>query len=171
MKKSQKITKPPVDNRPELYFEIDEVCLRNEREEEQYGRWEKDKACSLKKVARNKDFLSKWNFTAYKVPDIVYNADSVYVVSVVYSSGDSFGSSSGNFQVAFVTEDPKEALRAKEAIEEDHRIKKTYTKEKEYKVWSDFRNSEKLVCGKYFSWDGYFENIEEIRIDFLKVIG
>lgn len=155
IKTPKKIEPPKVDERLSLYIEIDQTCTRDEREDVEWGSWETHYDSSVTKVSRNKDLLNKWNFESFSVPQSTYDAEYVYVVVVTYESGNTFGRSYGNVTVAFVTENPDDAVDAKEAID------KGWTDE-----WRDHPNS----CG-YAPWDGYFERVQSVNIEFFKVLG
>jgi len=157
MKKPKKLTPPPVDNRKELHVEIKSSCVYDECEGVQFGSWEKKFDETVVKISRDYKILNRFVFSSYKVPDEVYNATYVYIVAVTYSSGDTFGSSSGNTAIAFITENPEEALKAKDAVECN---------------WSkpEWSKHPKNVA-QYPSWTGYFESVENVKIVFLPVIG
>jgi hypothetical protein len=73
---------------------------------------------------------------------------------VTYSSGDTFGRSSGNIAIAYITQDPAEAVKVKADL--NHGKNPSYD----------------LKCPKnYNPWDGYFERVENVDIVFLPVMG
>lgn len=158
MKKPRKLTPPPKDTRKELYFEIESVCTRDWHDGEQWGSWERTYDSSLEKISRNKDLLNKWNFEAYQVNDEVYNAQNLYTVVVTYSSGDTFGRADGHVAIAFVTENPDEAIEARKALDSGK--------------WDDeWRDHPKNVNGGYAPWNGYFESVTSVDVVFLPVMG
>lgn len=176
MKTPKKLTPPVKDTRKELHFEVFEKCVRNFHDGERFGRWEKENSCSLTKISRSRDFVNKWGHYSYKVPDEVYDAKMLYVVTVTYSSGDSFGTSTGNFTVAFVTEDADEALKVKNSIEDNDKFEKsrryTFLDKTGNDSWVKvLKHSPKSVNGVYSPWTGYFESIESVDIEFLPVMG
>ena len=177
MKKPRKLTPPPVDTRKELYFEIKESVQQDYHSGEQFGEWETIKNCQLTKISRNKALLGKYDFSAYKVNDEVYNAQNLYVVVVIYSSGDTFGRSEGELAVAFVTENSEEAIECRDAIleQEEYEYENRYShrnKTGKKPKWDDvFRDHPKSVCNGYAPWSGYFEHVTSVNIEFLPVMG
>jgi len=173
MKKPKTLTPPPVDTRKELFVETQSRCEKDYHSGEQFGSWETIYDSLVKRVSRNSSFLNKWSFEAFKVPDEVYNAQSVYVIYVIYSSGDSFGNSSGNLAVAFITEMPDEALECKKALEEQG-SDCNYDCETNPRPlpWDkNFRHHPKSVRSGFAPWFGYFEHIESVEIGFFPIIG
>lgn len=177
MKKPRALTPPPKDTRKELYFEIESVCTRDWHDGKEWGEWESSYDSSLKRVSRNKDILDKWNFQAYQVNDEVYNAHNVYVVVVIYSTGDTFGCSEGHLAIAFVTEDGNEAVECKKAIleQDEWEFENAYSfREKTGKTakWDEhFREHPKSVHKGYAPWNGYFESVTSVDIQLLTVMG
>lgn len=159
MKTPKKLTPPPVDTRKELFVEETSSCVRDYHEGVQFGEWEQQYDNDVTKVSRDSKLLNRYNFTACKVPDEVYDASYVYIVVVTYSTGDTFGNSSGNLAIAFITENPEEALKAKEVIET---VEGGWTKE-----WCKHPKS----ATSYPIWEGYFEHVENVEIVFLPVMG
>ncbi len=158
MKTPKKLTPPPVDTRKELFVEETSSCVRDYHDGEPFGEWEQKYDNSVVKVSRNSKLLNGYNFTACKVPDEVYNAPYVYIVVVTYSTGDSFGSSYGNLAIAFITENPEEALEAKDVIENGD-------------GWTDKWCDHPKSATSYPRWEGYFERVESVEIVFLPVMG
>lgn len=176
MKTPKKLTPPVEDKRKELHFEVEERCNRDYHSGERFGSWERENSCSLKKISRNRDFVNKWGHYSYKVPDEVYNAQMLYAVIVTYSSGDSFGTSSGNFALAYVTENADEALKVKNAIEGNDKFENSRRYSFQDKEGNDswdkvWKHNPKSVNGVYSPWSGYFERIENVNIVFLPVMG
>ncbi len=176
MKKPKKIQPPVPKTGQELYFEIQSTCLRDYHSGEQFGEWESCYDQRLSKISRNSKLLDKYGFEAHKVPDEVYNAKSLYVVVVIYSTGDSFGHSRGNISLAFATEDPDEAIAVKESIELEDEHNNAYSrsqkKANEKEFWSNkFREHPKSLNTSNYTWNGYFESVEHVKVEFLQVIG
>ena len=155
MKTPKKLIKPEPDNRKELYFELITHCEHAERSDKPYGDWQASYATYFGNVSRDKDLLNKWNFEARKVSDEVYNVDLIYVIWVQYSDGDSFGHSTGHGQLAYATTDPEEAIEIEEKI---------------LKGELDWIDSPNSICS-YPYWDGYFNGIERVHVEFKKVLG
>ena len=75
----------------------------------------------------------------------ILNCPNVFLVVVRYQSGNSFGTSHGNFHFFSVRATKEEALKDKEDIEQDK------------------------VSG-YKPWKGYFEKLEDIEIHHLPLV-
>ena len=156
MKQPKKLKPPVKDTRKSLFIETESICTHNYRSDEVYGEWSSEHQCSVQKISRNRDLLNKWDFTEYKVPSETYDATTLYIVTVTYSSGDTFGSSSGNLAIAYITENSEEALKVRNGLGENI---------------NPNPEDPKSQCGGYAQWDGYFENIEGVDIVFLPVMG
>jgi hypothetical protein len=154
MKQPKKLTPPVKDTRKSIFVEIIQSCTRDYHSGEQYGEWETEYDNTVTKISRNKDLLQNWNFEECKVPDEVYDAPFLYLVVVTYSTGDTFGRSSGNTAIAYITEDPEEAVK----IRDDLNLGKNPS------------NDAKCPKG-YCPWDGYFESMDDVSIIFLPVMG
>ena len=156
-KEPKPLTPPQEVKGKELYFEVSELCVHSESGEGAYADWSETYDCSLEKVSRNKELLNRLNFYAHRVPDEVYNANTVYVVVVTYNTGNSFGRAEGKLALAFVTENPDEAIAAKNAIENN--------------TYASFYTSPKWLAGSgYTEWNGYFERVTSVDIEFHQVM-
>lgn len=155
MKTPKKLEPPKKNpNTQELFVEFSETCSRDYHSEEQWGEWETIKHPSFEKISRNKELLKRWSFDSFKVSDEVFNAPHLYVVWVEYGSGDTFGRSEGNYEIAAITEIPEEALAIQKSIEKG-------------KFDDDHPKS---VCS-YPSWTGYFESLTAVHVEFAQVMG
>jgi hypothetical protein len=88
--------------------------------------------------------------------------DTIYVVTVVYGTGDTFGSDGGSCEVLEVFTDASEALEFANLAENppEPTGKKTFM----YDFYFDYKGK------KYHrSWAGYFEWLQEMRVDELRV--
>lgn len=156
MKQPKKLTPPVEDTRNALFVETESLCVHSFQSDEAYGDWGSEHQYSVQKISRNKDLLRKWDFTQYKVPKDVYESPNLYIVTVTYSSGDTFGSSSGLLAIAYITENPDEALKVRDNLNQG---------------CNPSEDDPKTQCGGYARWDGYFEHIESVDIVFLPVMG
>ena len=93
-----------------IYIEEQCICTYEEHSDEQYGDWSADYSYSIKgaTIAKPK------TYDYCEVPDITAEVgDIVYVLYIVYGSGDSFGHSSGNGQFVCAYTDEAMADHAK----------------------------------------------------------
>lgn len=119
---------------------------------EEYGAWESHSNNSIAGISLVKD-KDYWDVIA----DFdVKRGDIVYLVFVEYSTGDSFGHSSGNisYVAVFKTEDKAWAVYntiKNQDWDEKHDL--TYVSE-----------SGKEMTDGWACWSGYFESIENIEV-------
>lgn len=98
-----------------------------------------------------------------KVPFEPVDDTTVYVVIVRYQSGDTFGTSYGNYEVMDVFDDADEAKELAEAVDRD-----AYSSDIRGKVETKF---EFTHDGKeyYKAWVGYFERYEGVEVHSVRV--
>jgi len=87
------------------------------------------------------EFPENFQFS-YEKFSVDFDSTEVYVLAVVYSSGDTFGNSSGNLAIVGIYETIEQAREIEKSI-----LSNTFDPE------------------KYHPWGGYFERIEEIKIE------
>jgi hypothetical protein len=96
-----------------VLVEYDERCTHSEREPKQYGSWSEQYSSSITNVRRISDDEDRpYRSDVFAVPE---GTDKVYVVYMIYSTGDSFGRREGNIDVIHCTarEDAAHALADK----------------------------------------------------------
>lgn len=125
------------------------------RSPEQWGEWREEKVYDgIRTISITENYPDVISYE-----DIVFG-DYVFVVTVVYSSGDSFGRSTGNYEHVYVTKDAQTAHKMSEAIEHMGRNRYSF----EYI----------LPCGTKFElytpWVGYFETVERVRVESVCVL-
>ena len=81
------------------------------------------------------------------------NVSSVYLVTVIYDSGDTFGTSHGNVEVVGVFDSLEKANKIKKQIEHEEKHPKETSKLNIYKPWI-----------------GHFENFNSVEINVLNVL-
>lgn len=126
---------------------------------EPYGNW--STAYSYRRVTATLGGGGQigWNSERVEVKDSVKELTPLWVVVVVYSSGDTFGHSTGNATVAAVCYSEEDAQAVEAAIRDDYQNRH-----------SSFAN---IIVGEYeiypYSWKGYFESLERIVIEKVRV--
>lgn len=83
-----------------------------------------------------------------------------YLVSVIYSTGDSFNHHEGKIDYIEMYETAEQAMETKKTIEEKYN-----KKDKEDRYGVDIKNNAGTSYRISASWVGYFERLEEVRID------
>jgi hypothetical protein len=145
------------EEKKSIYFEVDKKTLRDWHEGGRWGSWETDYSCSVlsfcKEIPEDRRRFYPY-YESFELSDREYDkiSDSLWAVVVTYSSGDTFGRSSGNLAIAFVSADCKLALKAAESIRNGQdwgKIVKTYPGN---------------AVG-YEQWSGYFESVEGISVE------
>lgn len=135
-----------------VLVEYEEICTHNERERKQYGSWSEHYSSSVTGVrVIGEDDDRPYHSEVFTVPD---GTEKVYVVHMIYSTGDSFGRSEGNIDIIHCTasEDAAHALADKITKNPDE-----YTIE----FQDDFERDIKI----YNRGAGYFESIDYVGVD------
>lgn len=112
------------------------------------------------------DTHTDWTFTGLKlsdkdtyralpVPDDVNIGDTVYAVIAVYSTGDTFGNSSGS-ELELVSIHKSEELAKKNVTK-----LQSENKDERYSMEIELDNGE--VLKRYCPWDGYFESLDYVE--------
>lgn len=93
----------------------------------------------------------------HKIPKY---GDSVYIVVARYSTGSTFGRSSGNFEFMSAHTTKDGANKAKQALDEEY---EQYSLGRGYSSYSKKKQPEPYT-GPSRSWMGYFESLESVDI-------
>ena len=128
-------------------------CTHSYHSGEQYGDWSESYSSSVESVRiADKDDDCGYNEDGYLIAD---GSTDAHVISVTYSSGDSFGSSSGNIDVLAVFGNRAKAEAClqilKEKIKDDYSIPVTDDFDREIKVYNPAA--------------GYFESVESLDLE------
>jgi len=134
-----------------LFVKYKSYCLNSFQSEKDYGDWGSTNDFSVEGVTLTKP--EDYNFEEFEVPDSVKKGDDVYVLWMSYSTGDSFGSSTGNGEIIWVFSDKKLGEKAKAL----------WNNSKEYYVEFDVGHgiTKKIHNPAY----GYFEDIEYLSLE------
>jgi hypothetical protein len=143
-----------------IYVAYQKSLMASERSLEQYGDWSEDWHCYLLGICLNDDAQSMNSLqdvyaTHYeKFPVEANKGDTLYVLSIWYSEGDSFGRSDGLMTIVYVFKSFDLAENAKRIILEN---------EKEYTI------SFPVDSGKTFKFQNpgycYFARINNVSVD------
>lgn len=135
----------------DLYVTTRSQCVHSESSDEPYGEWSASYIFEVSGV-----HLEQVNggYEKFNTCFDVVNGDTVYVLSMVYGEGDSFGHSSGNGEALWVFKDFEVAKNAAQTLKEQ---------ESSYSVSFLNENGEKATMSNPGS--GYFECVEEIRLE------
>lgn len=96
-----------------------------------------------------------WSTSKIDVDFDVSPGDVVFVVVVVYTTGGTFGQTSGNTQVVAVFNDADKAVRLEEVIREDNKKNRSSFKNIEFEGMSIYPGS----------WKGYFESLDDVKVE------
>lgn len=133
-----------------LVFNEEHYCTDSFHDGEQYGDWWAHYDFSAPTYAYSTDKPSYKSYP-YAGPDIEPGTP-VFVVYVVWSSGDSFGSDTrGSYEFMSVTTDMSRAIRNMDALR------------KEGKAVIENDNGTTMEVS-WKPWDGYFESLDELSI-------
>lgn len=150
-----------IENAIRICVESESMCVGSyydsDSDSDPYGSWSESYSSSVTKVfmvdesfEAHKGLKFRTNRDVFLIPE---GHDVVYVVSLLYSSGDSFGQSSGNIEVIHCTVDEQRANDLAQLIEKDN--------PNQIQFVDDFGRSITLcnpACG-------YFESIEHVSVE------
>lgn len=99
----------------------------------------------------------------FEIPD-EWAGNPLYVVWLVYSTGDSFGHDEGNYAEGIgIFNNKEDADEAKRLIEEDNRKGFEYGNNKNHVV---LPNGHRIYTG---SWKGYFESLDYCNVETCRI--
>jgi len=164
MARGRKKTKP-VGPQTKLTVTLRVRCLDIHRASKQFGSWHENNDTEVSGV-----YLAD-ECDAYGdnivVPCDVQNGDTVYVLFMIYSSGDSFGNSSGNGEVMWVFKDltlAKQALeQVKKANEFDYSVRSTPPDNLDFKL----EDGSTVTVGN--PPHDYFQNMTDVYLKSMSV--
>jgi hypothetical protein len=103
------------------------------------------------------------------VPFKIDSQKNYFLLSVVYSTGNSFGHDGGQISFIELYSDLELAEQNRKEIEEhNHNFSDTYhsSKKNELKITNQAGKTYQCYC----CWIGYFERVEDVRIDTVRVL-
>jgi len=106
------------------------------------------------------DPKDSWKSVDISVPFDIDPYKYYYLVSVIYSTGDSFNHNKGEIEYIEMYEDEDKAIATKKIIENSYK-----SKDKEDRYGVDILNNSGTSYRISACWVGYFESLEEVRID------
>jgi len=137
-----------------LNVNIDHTCTYSKRSKEAYGDWRSDYSNDLESVTISEDGYGE------PIDFEVENGEEVFVVWAEYSTGDSFGRSSGSFDVVTVYKSEDKANKAAKILTSPVSDGKDY-----YESWTVELTTEGGSLLKYNRpWMGYFEHLEGVNV-------
>lgn len=140
----------------ELTVQVQTHMYNSYYSEERYGDWSEDSSYEGCSVYQKGSFGKIGAYTTAKEVDFdVQVGMIVFPVIVVYSSGNSFGRSTGEVAVAGVYDTPEKAKKIADAIQANSEIGRNA----EYTIKVD---DEEVYCG---AWVGYFECLESVHVE------
>ena len=144
-----------------VFVDIKSHCIESHQSPEDYGDWGATYYSRVTGVYSDKVLTRSHGVEEFDCDCKV--GDVVYVVSVIYETGDSFGYSTGNITITGVFNNIKDANTVKSYIEEQNKEEKySYSKE----VYLD-----SVGNYKFFSpWTGFFETLEYVNVDAFVVV-
>lgn len=123
---------------------------------EQYGDWATEHDYRGSKVSLTGGGQIGWYSDNVEVSFEPKVGDWVYPVIVIYGTGNSFGHSSGEVTVAGIYSTPEKAQEVRELILKDNQDNRGGY------GYLDVPGEPQIYPG---TWKGYFENLEDVRIE------
>lgn len=91
--------------------------------------------------------FDRYSWEDVESDDVIQPGDHVFVISVVYSDGGTFGCTHGYREWIYVTNNQEKAIEVKENYEKFH-----------------------MERNGYLPWSGYFASLESVEVDFLPAV-
>lgn len=149
-------------------------CISSHRSKKEYGDWGSNYDVSIEqrvvKTASHPDVNAGYDFQP---------GDIAYLVTAIWSSGDSFGNSrNGSSECIWLFKDPAVAMQVKRHFEgidkaiSDGRWNSYKPNQKPYVPNYFFENKEEQFVFQnqtYVPWSGYFESLTEIDVTMVLV--
>jgi len=138
-----------------LYVQFNSCEISHYRDEKEYCEWRSEYDFCVKGVSIT--HKKEYDEEKYSLPDIKIG-DVVFVLYMIYSSGDSFGSSTGNGEILWVFKDAELGEKAKAKFEaENDSCDPKFSIEIETDEGTTFKMSNPAA--------GYFKNMAAVRLD------
>lgn len=147
-----------------LFVQYQQTTVDSYHSGEEYGEWSADydfkvqsvSTASLESKYRRYDYREE----RFEVDFEATSGDTIWVLSMTYSSGDSFGSSTGNGEVLWVFKSRKHAEQAADNFNEN---KDTYQIDIKTDGGADIKLSNPAA--------GYFENLGSMYVEPFTLVG
>lgn len=134
-----------------LYVQYENSVTDSYHSGEKYGEWWEEYNFYVSGVSVSQ---RRGCFESFEVPFELETGQPVYVLSMIYSSGDSFGNSTGNGEVIWVFKDKEIANDAKKALE---------GADDKYQIKFIAEGGNEITMSNP-GW-GYFENTTDISLE------
>lgn len=142
---------------PNIFVDYHYSCYNSHRSDEQYGDWTEDWDFYINSVhLKQPRYGQLESFTVEWTPEI---GQKVYVLSIRYSDGDSFGNASGKGEIVWVFSDRETAQRASSVL------KNAGDNEQSVEIEVE---SGKKVCIQNMGFD-YFTHVYSYDVDVFTV--
>lgn len=148
-----------------LFVQYKSVCVEEYHSGEQYGDWSAEYDFTVKGVSTASLKSGKYRQTDYLEEEFEVDFDAtpgetIWVLSMVYSSGDSFGSSSGNGEVLWV-------FKSRELAE--HVASQVNDNSEQFQIAIKTDGGADIVLSNPAA--GYFENISAMYVEPFTLVG
>lgn len=144
------------------------VCTQSHRGQGSYAEWSATYIFKVVGAVLVEDIKQKhtgmeyicYNSEVFSVPAETKVGDDLYVVSVHYNSGDSFGRSTGNGEAVFATTKPADARLVEQAFNKDDNGRR-------FSFDVVLANGESVMINNPAA--GYFERLTDVTVDFVQL--
>jgi len=134
-----------------VFVEASSTVLSHKRAKKQFGSWSSEREFGVVGVTLNKD--AYFSPHLFEVPYEVNVGDKIFVLSMTYSSGDSFGTSRGNGDIIAIFKDQNLATEAAQEIRKDEDAR-------DFEFTMEDGTKQKFHNSAY----GYFEHITTVSV-------
>jgi hypothetical protein len=147
-----------------VYVQYQSRCITSYREPVEFGEWGDSNTFDIKGVALSS--RKSWNGLAYLDDEFTVDfdvapGDMVYVLSMIYSTGDTFGRSDGNGEILWVFKDRARAMAAREVWAKACQENYVYSVQ--------FETDSGTTATMHNPAAGYFEQLQDLNLDIFLV--
>lgn len=132
-----------------IYVTYNDICEHSEHSDEMYGDWYESRSFSVTGVSSFKPLREHERFGIE-----MDSGSTAHVVTMHYSTGDSFGRSDGRGEVLWVFDNIDDAVAARKALEEQRE-----------KFSVEFKDGSGKVIKMSNPGAGYFESVNDISVE------
>lgn len=146
-----------------MYFKIDQrnYGATGYHSGEAYGDWSETNNPSMESAKITEG--NYWDVALFPGQPEPQRGGDIFLVWAEYSSGDSFGSSSGNVEFIWAFSKAEDAFALEKLLKEDNRKNPDYNFGDGNFV--EFQGQKVSTS----TWKGYFEHLEDIHVDRLEI--
>jgi hypothetical protein len=120
--------------------------------------WSPDNIYIDEPIKKAREKTKTWNVECLECNEEVKPGDTLYLVIVRYSTGNTFTNISGAWHIAEVLKDREKAYEIEKQIWQDYNLYKNHR-------YDHKKLKKESVYSGYKPWSGYFEDLESVEVE------